>query len=276
MQAVLQWDTPKPEITLSEQAFKRLDRVTRSTVSMNSTLNYFIKAELVNLSKVKGILDALMLESDVPFSVSNSLASMRESLENSITLGEQVRRIAYDMSEASALNLATLTLAVRDKWLSQLPEHKVSTNTLSDLRFAPLSQDLFDPVKLVSLTDEIKARRGEILHEQWEAAATIDALKRTSKLAGLDYKGYKIPNKKQKGASNSSSKPPAPASAGNNQQLAKVQAQLTQAKAELSRIKNLKPTDAAPKRGSQSGPSGNKPNFSHGKGRGKKGSETVI
>ena len=176
MQAVLQWDTPKPEITLSEQAFKRLDRVTRSTVSMNSTLNYFIKAELVNLSKVKGILDALMLESDVPFSVSNSLASMRESLENSITLGEQVRRIAYDMSEASALNLATLTLAVRDKWLAQLPEHKVSTNTLSDLRFGPLSQDLFDPVKLVSLSDEIKARRGEILHEQWEAAATIDAL----------------------------------------------------------------------------------------------------
>ena len=105
----------------------------------------------------------------------------------------------------------------------------MSTNTLSDLRFGPLSQDLVDPVKLVSLTDEIKARRGEILHEQWEAAATIDALKRTSKLAGLDYKGYKIPNKKQKGASNnSSSKPLAPASAGNNHQLAKVQAQLTQ------------------------------------------------
>ena len=68
-------------------------------------------------------MDALLLDSEVPFSVSNFLASKRESLENSITLGEQVRRIGYVMSETSALSLATLTLAVRGKWLSQLSEH---------------------------------------------------------------------------------------------------------------------------------------------------------
>ena len=211
--------------------------MTRASVGMNSTLNFFIKAQLSCLSKARVALDAVMLDPTLPLPVNSYIASLKEYLDRSISLGEHIRRIGYDLSETSSLSLATLTLAQRDQWLAQLPEHKVSKTTLGDMRFAPISEDLFKPDILSTCAEEIKSRRGEILHQQWEAAATLDALnlKRKSPLAGLET--YKAPFKR--------SKPPKqPETSKQPSQLDRVQAQLTQAKAELAKFKAIQPPNS--------------------------------
>ena len=268
-QTVLQWEERSKDVNLPELAFKRLDKISRSSIGMASTLNYFVKAQLVNLAKVKNLLDASILDPTLPPNLFENLSSMRDHLENGITLGEQVRRIGYDSSEAVAQSYATLTLAVRDKWLSQLPEQKVSRQMLDRLRFAPFSGELFEPSLLSACTEEMKTRRGEILHEQWEAAATIDVLKRNSKRhSTTEY----LPNKKSK-TSYSGGKSSSQASAS---QLERVQAQLVTAKAELAKFKTLTPSHTVTHRDSHqnsrqsnNSQTRNKGYSNRGRGRGK-------